>query len=58
MTDETKQTTESFRDRIATVDATGKRKWIYAKQPTGRFYRWRTWVSYGFFALLIALPFI
>lgn len=58
MTDESKQPIESFRDRIATVDATGKRQWVYAKQPTGRFYRWRTWVSYGFFALFIALPFI
>ncbi len=48
----------SFRDRIATVDEKGKRKWIYAKKPAGHFYRWRTWVSYGFFALFVILPFL
>lgn len=49
---------ESFRDRIATVDAKGKRNWIYAKKPAGRFYKWRSWVSYGFFVLFILLPFL
>ena len=52
------QATESFRDRIATVDARGKRKWVYAQKPKGRFYAVRTWVSWGFFALFFALPFI
>jgi cytochrome c oxidase accessory protein FixG len=50
--------TESFRDRIATVDAKGKRKWIYALKPKGKFYSVRTWVSWGFFILFFALPFI
>lgn len=49
---------ESFRDRIATVDAKGKRKWIFAQKPKGKFYRIRTWVSWGFFILFFALPFI
>lgn len=49
---------ESFRDRIATVDEKGKRKWVYAQKPKGRFYNIRTWVSWGFFALFFALPFI
>lgn len=49
---------DSFRDRIATVDEKGKRKWVYAQKPKGRFYNIRTWVSWGFFALFIALPFI
>jgi cytochrome c oxidase accessory protein FixG len=49
---------ESFRDRIATVDAKGKRKWVFAQKPKGRFYNIRTWVSLGFFALFFALPFI
>ncbi|MEN9524985.1 MAG: cytochrome c oxidase accessory protein CcoG, partial [Bacteroidota bacterium] len=51
-------TPPSFRDRIATVDEKGKRKWVYAKKPEGRIYDWRTWVSYGFFALFILLPFV
>ncbi len=49
---------ESFRDRIATVDEKGKRKWVYAQKPRGKFYQARTWVSWGFFALFFALPFI
>lgn len=49
---------ESFRDRLATVDAKGKRKWVYAQKPKGRFYNIRTWVSWGFFALFFSLPFI
>jgi cytochrome c oxidase accessory protein FixG len=48
----------SFRDRVATIDATGNRKWVYAQQPKGRFYRWRTIMSWCFFILFFALPFI
>lgn len=48
----------SFRDRIATVDEKGKRKWVFAQKPKGKFYNIRTWVSWGFFALFFALPFI
>jgi len=49
---------ESFRDRLATVDAKGKRKWIFAQKPKGKFYNTRTLVSLGFFILFVALPFI
>jgi cytochrome c oxidase accessory protein FixG len=49
---------ESFRDRIATVDAEGKRKWIFAQKPKGRFYAARTWASRAFFLLFLTLPFI
>jgi cytochrome c oxidase accessory protein FixG len=49
---------ESFRDRIATVDAGGKRNWVYAQKPVGRLYNLRTLVSLGFFALFVTLPFI
>ena len=49
---------ESFRDRIATVDAKGKRNWVFAQKPKGKFYNIRTWVSWGFFILFFALPFI
>jgi len=58
METKTKQQAESFRDRIATVDAKGKRKWVFAQKPAGPFYNIRTWVSWGFFALFFALPFI
>lgn len=49
---------DSFRDRIATVDAKGKRNWIYAQKPKGKFYNARTIVSLLFFAVFLALPFI
>jgi cytochrome c oxidase accessory protein FixG len=52
------QNNESFRDRIATVDAKGKRKWVFAQKPKGRFYRARTIVSWMFFILFLTLPFI
>ncbi len=48
----------SFRDRIATVDAKGKRKWVYAKKPKGKFYSIRTYVSWFFFLLFVTVPFI
>ena len=50
--------TENFRDRIATVDETGKRNWIYAYQPHGRFYTIRTWLSIAYFLLFFGLPFV
>ena len=30
------QKESSFRDRIATVDEKGKRKWIFAQKPKGK----------------------
>jgi polyferredoxin len=50
--------TEDYRDHIATVDAEGKRIWMYPKKPSGRFYRWRTWVSLAFLAVFLTMPFI
>ncbi len=49
---------ESFRDSLATVDAKGKRKWVFAQKPKGRFYNIRTLVSLGFFVLFFTLPFL
>lgn len=50
--------TENFRDRIATVDESGKRKWIYAYKPKGKFYNIRSWLSYLYFIVFFGLPFI
>jgi cytochrome c oxidase accessory protein FixG len=49
---------ESFRDHLSTVDAKGKRKWVYAQKPRGKFYSIRTYVSWVFFILFFATPFI
>lgn len=50
--------TEAFRDRIATVDESGKRKWIYVYQPKGKFYNIRTILSVFYFLIFFGLPFI
>ena len=50
--------TEAFRDRIATVDESGKRKWIYAYQPKGKFYNIRTVLSGLYFLIFFGLPFV
>jgi polyferredoxin len=49
---------EEYRDHIATVDKDGKRIWLYPKQPKGRFYKYRTWVSFVFLAFFLLTPFI
>ncbi|MEO0473789.1 MAG: cytochrome c oxidase accessory protein CcoG [Bacteroidota bacterium] len=49
---------DSFRDRIATVDESGKRRWIYPKQPFGQYYNWRKIVSYLCLIILFGMPFL
>ena len=48
----------TFRERIATIDDEGKRKWIFPKKPSGRFTRARTFLSYFLLAFLFGAPFI
>lgn len=49
---------EEFRDTIATVDAEGKRIWIYPKKPSGRYHRYRIVVTIVLLGILFAGPFI
>ena len=49
---------EKFRDSIATINEEGKRAWIYPKKPSGRYYNYRKWVSYGLLIFLFAAPLI
>lgn len=49
---------EAFRDTIGTIDKEGKRKFIFPKKPSGKFYEYRKWVSYFLLVVLIANPFI
>ena len=44
--------------RISTVDSKGKRKWIYALQPKGKLYNYRTWLSFLYLLIFFGLPFI
>ncbi len=49
---------ESFRDSIATIAEDGKRKWIFAQKPKGKFYNARTLVSVFYLLLFFSLPFV
>ncbi|MDN5205047.1 cytochrome c oxidase accessory protein CcoG [Fulvivirgaceae bacterium BMA10] len=49
---------EEYRDTIATVDAEGKRIWVYPKKPTGRFHKARIIVTIVLLTILFAGPFI
>lgn len=48
----------TFRDTIGTLDEKGKRKFIFPKQPKGKFYDYRKYVSYFLLLILAANPFI
>jgi cytochrome c oxidase accessory protein FixG len=49
---------EEYRDTIATVDAQGKRIWVFPKKPKGKFYNARTLVSVILLTIFFAGPFI
>jgi hypothetical protein len=49
---------EAFRDTIGTIDDEGKRKFIFLKKPSGKFYDYRKWVSYILLIILVANPFL
>jgi cytochrome c oxidase accessory protein FixG len=49
---------ESFRDSLATVDSSGKRKWIHAQKPKGKWYKRRSILSYVYFLLFFGMPFL
>ncbi|MCL5128793.1 cytochrome c oxidase accessory protein CcoG [Algibacter sp. L1A34] len=49
---------ETFRDSIGTITEDGKRAWVFPKKPSGKFYKYRKYVSYGLLAFLLLAPFI
>src|SRR4051812_15655867 len=49
---------QSFRDSLATAEADGKRKWVYAQKPKGRLTRVRSLLSWIYFAIFFGLPFV
>ena len=38
---------------MSTITEEGKRAWIFPKKPSGKFYKYRTWVSYALLAFLL-----
>ncbi|MDI1254947.1 MAG: cytochrome c oxidase accessory protein CcoG [Flavobacterium sp.] len=51
-------TNENFRDAIGTIDKEGKRKFIFPKKPSGKWYQYRIYVSYLLLVILVANPFV
>ncbi|REH44987.1 cytochrome c oxidase accessory protein FixG [Tenacibaculum gallaicum] len=49
---------EQFRDSIGTINDEGKRAWVFPKKPSGKFYKYRSYVSYFLLAFLLLAPFI
>jgi cytochrome c oxidase accessory protein FixG len=49
---------ESFRDSLGIVEKSGKRKWVYPKQPRGRFTNARNVFSGFLLLILFGTPFI
>ena len=49
---------EQFRDSIGTIDKSGNRSWVFPKKPSGKFYKYRSYVSYFLLAFLLSAPFI
>lgn len=58
MNPEDLQHAESFRDRVSSVTDTGKRKWVYALKPSGKFYKWRNYSTLIYLLVLFGLPFV
>ncbi|MBI1766981.1 MAG: cytochrome c oxidase accessory protein CcoG [Bacteroidetes bacterium] len=49
---------EEFRNNIATVDAKGKRVWVYPKKPSGRIHTWRIAATAVLLSFFFGGPFI
>ena len=49
---------ELFRDSFGTITKDGKRNWVFAKKPHGKFYNGRTIVSIVYLLVFFALPWI
>lgn len=49
---------ESYRDRISTVDQSGKRVWVHPKKPSGKWFNRRAVFSFFLLGLLFGGPFI
>ncbi len=48
----------SYRDRVATIDESGKRVWIFPKKPSGNLHRWRAVTAVILLAFLFIAPLI
>ncbi|MBK7032370.1 MAG: cytochrome c oxidase accessory protein CcoG [Ignavibacteria bacterium] len=49
---------ERFRAELGSIHPDGKRRWIYARKPKGRFTTWRTILGWFLMAFLVLAPFV
>ena len=49
---------ETYRDRVSTVTDKGRRSWVYAFKPSGKWYNGRKYLAYFYLAAFFAIPFI
>ncbi len=49
---------ERFRAELASIQPDGRRRWIFARKPRGRFTRWREVVSAILVSFLVSAPFV
>lgn len=49
---------ETFRNALASVHVDGRRRWVFARKPSGPYYRARTILSWFLLAFLFAAPFV
>lgn len=52
------QSSDNFRNQLGNTGDEGKRQWIYPKIIKGKFYRYRTVLSYVLLTFLFAAPFV
>ena len=52
------ESTENFRDRLYTIDESGKRLWVYAKKPSGTLTTARNFVGVLLMVFFFSAPFI
>ncbi len=50
--------TEAFRDSLTTVNEDGKRVWVYAKKPKGKWLTRRSLVGYSLLIFLLSAPWL
>jgi len=49
---------ETFRDRVSSVSETGRRNWIYALKPSGKWTNYRKYLAWLYLAVFFVMPFI
>ena len=49
---------ESFRDHVTHIDEEGHRVFFYPKKPHGKYYNWRSYLSYAYLLVFFSLPFV